>query len=274
MSTSEQLSYPQYSIPDGTRVYAIGDIHGYLSPLQAMHLKIDMHLSDNPIEKTMIVYLGDYVDRGPESAAVVERLTLLSQEHSDIERVFIKGNHEWGMLGFLNSPLQFARPYLKWGGLEALVSYGVDIPEHITQDAIVEGSVLPAEYERLASAYKEKVPVHHIKFLESLELYRQVGGYLFVHAGIKPQVSLKNQKEQDLMRIREAFSDYEKAHEYRVVHGHQISTDVEIKSNRIGLDTGFYEQGVLSCVALEKDNVEVLQVRQEVECRWTSPLKD
>ena len=104
-----------------------------------------------------------------------------------------------------------------------------------------------------------------------MELYRTIGDYLFVHAGIKPEVPLDKQNPQDLMRIRERFSDYAEPHEYKVVHGHQITQDVVVKPNRVGVDTGFYEQGVLSCVVLEKQDIEILQVQQDIQCQWKSP---
>ncbi len=253
------------------RVYAIGDLHGHLEALQAMHLKIDMHLSDYPIEKAVIIYLGDYIDRGPESAQIVERLSLLQKEISPISRHFIKGNHEWALQEFLEHPLQCGPYYLKWGGLETVESYGVEIPSHVTQSAIIQGAILPAEYERLSLSLKEKIPPHHIEFLDSLEYSLQIGGYLFVHAGIRPKVPLKEQDPQDLMRIRDDFLAYTHAHEYRVVHGHTITPDVVIKDNRIGLDTGFFETGRLSCGVLEKERVDILQIQKEIFNPWIRP---
>ena len=158
-----------------------------------------------------------------------------------------------------------------WGGLETLVSYGVDIPDHITQDSIVRGEVLPAEYERLSEMLNEKVPTHHHDFLNSLDLHVQIGDYLFVHAGIRPNVPLEKQSLQDLMCIRDVFIEHKGAHEYRIVHGHEISNDVVIEHNHIGVDTGLYVHGCLSCVALERNQVEVLQVKKEISKVWTRP---
>jgi serine/threonine protein phosphatase 1 len=262
------------SIPDDVRVYAIGDIHGYLDPLNDMHDKIEKHLAGNPIARPIIVYLGDYIDRGPESSAVIGALSLVKADNAGIERVFIKGNHEWGMLGFMEEPLAFGQAYLKWGGLDTVKSYGVKIPDVMTQSNVTKGIVLPAEYERLSQALKEAVEnAGHIEFLDNLEYYHLIGGYMFVHAGIKPDVAINDQDDETMMRIREPFLTSDAQHPYRVVHGHSIFEDVEIKPNRISVDTGFYEQGLLSCVVLEKDAVDVLQVKQELDqtTLWQHP---
>ena len=272
MNDNPQINSDQpYSIPDGVRVYAIGDIHGHLAPLQEMHLKIDEHLNANPVDKAYIVYLGDYVDRGPDNMAIIERLSQMPVIEGHIERVFIKGNHEWGMQGFMEQPLIFGAEYLKCGGLDTILSYGVELPDHVTHEAICKREILPAEYERLSSAFNKKVPQHHVEFLNNLDLYRQIGGYVFVHAGIKPGVALEMQNSQDLMRIRHVFSDDARDHGFRVVHGHQIFDDVQITPNRISVDTGFYEKGVLSCVVLEGNNEEIIDVRKEIDQPWTLP---
>lgn len=255
------------------RVYAIGDIHGYLSPLREIHDKINAHLSDSPVEKAVIVYLGDYIDRGPDSMEVIEELVRVKNNPNGLERVFIKGNHEWGMLGFMNDPLSFAKDWLKWGGIETVASYGVEIPDVITQENIVNGIILPAEYERLAEALRKAVSDFHIDFLNTLKVYRTVGDYMFVHAGIKPNVPIRRQDAQTMMRIRDVFLKSDVEHPYKIVHGHSIFNDVEIKKNRIAVDTGFYESGLLSCVVLEGTQADVIQVQQKVKKTWTEPPK-
>ena len=250
------------------RCFVFGDIHGCLTALEVIWHHIQ------PTMRDRVICLGDYIDRGPESSAVIGALSLVKADNAGIERVFIKGNHEWGMLGFMEEPLAFGQAYLKWGGLGTVKSYGVKIPDVMTQSNVTKGIVLPAEYERLSQALKEAVEnAGHIEFLDNLEYYHLIGGYMFVHAGIKPDVAINDQDDETMMRIREPFLTSDAQHPYRVVHGHSIFEDVEIKPNRISVDTGFYEQGLLSCVVLEKDAVDVLQVKQELDqtTLWQHP---
>ncbi|MGE4312664.1 MAG: metallophosphoesterase [Pseudobdellovibrionaceae bacterium] len=249
---SETFIKTHHAIPAGTRIYAIGDLHGHLSALQKMHLAIDNDMAKREEMPTTIIYLGDYIDRGPESKALVERLAMLQAQDDGINRVFLRGNHENAFLGFLRDPMRYGLAWLKYGGIETSLSYGAKIPEG--------GIFTPSDMEKLAAELIEKVPEHHILFMRDL-LYRyELGNYLFVHAGVRPGVPLHEQDRFDLVTIREPFLSSPHDHGYRVVHGHTITPAPVVLPNRIGLDTGFYDQGVLTALRLEGNDGEILQI--------------
>ncbi len=251
ISASHQKNY---TLPDNTRIYAIGDIHGYYDALAKMHFAIDEHIHKNPHTNVTIVYLGDYIDRGPDSAKIIERLSGMKNADDAITRIFLRGNHEQTMLDFLKEPLVCGHNWLRYGGIQTLQSYGVEVNNKI---------ILPSEMERLSSELNEKLPHHHREFCKNLDMYYVSGDYLLVHAGVSPKIPLSQQKDRDLMCIRDPFLKYEGVHEYRVVHGHSISFEPEILQNRIGIDTGYYESGILSAVILEGETVGVLQVMKD-----------
>lgn len=248
--------HKNYTLPENTRVYAIGDIHGYYDALAKMHAAIDQHIYKNPHENVTIVYLGDYVDRGPESAKVIERLAEMQNSNDPITRIFLRGNHEQALLNFLKDPLATGHNWLKFGGIQTLESYGIEVGKL---------PILPGEMERLARELQQRLPEHHEEFLHALRMYHKTGDYLFVHAGIRPGIELSEQLDMELMSIREPFLDSDKEHGYRVVHGHSITFDPEIKSNRIGIDTGYYETGTLTAAVIEGEEVDILQVKGDIE---------
>lgn len=243
-----------YSLPDNTRVYAIGDIHGHYDALAKMHFAIDKHIHENPHQNIIIVYLGDYIDRGPDSAKVLERLAEMQGSDDAINRIFLRGNHEQSMLNFLEDPIAVGQGWLRYGGIQTLQSYGIKVEDTI---------ILPGEMERLSIELNKKLPEHHKAFCKSLKMYYVSGDYLFVHAGIRPETPLSQQKERDLISIRDPFLKYKEAHAHRIVHGHSISFQPEILANRIGIDTGYFETGILSAVIIEGEDVDILQVREE-----------
>ena len=240
-----------YSIPDNTRIYAIGDIHGYVKELEAMHALIRQDIDDNPIDDPQIVYIGDYIDRGPENDAVIQCLLERELNEPDITHVFLRGNHENAMMEFIEKPSGPRKDWLDWGGINTLINYGVqpDMTKPLSTQATV-----------LAAGLAEKLPMSHAEFLRNSQLYYECGEFLFVHAGIKPGVPLDKQKDHDLMMIRKGFLDYEEPHEKCVVHGHTSVKEIDIKPNRINVDTGLYHGRHLVAAVLESNTIRSLKV--------------
>ena len=228
------------TVPAGYRVYAVGDVHGRADLLDELLGAIRTDCDRRGRAKTILVFLGDYIDRGPQSAEVVERLRTLKL--SGIRPVYLCGNHEEVLLRLLAGDSGLVDDWLRFGGAECIASYGLD-PEAVKEMGRTEALA------RIRTA----VPRDHHKFLQSLGDTFLVGDYLFVHAGIRPGIALDEQSQQDLRWIREPFLDTEDAHGFVVVHGHTISEQVEIRSNRIGIDTGAYRTGVLTALGLERD---------------------
>lgn len=242
-----------YITPPNTRIYAIGDIHGHREPLARMMDLIEEDVRGRHIKNVKVVFLGDYVDRGPDSAGLLDDLVALKEGGSGLDLVFLKGNHENGLLAFLDDPIGTKQyGWLEWGGIETLQSYGI----------AVQGGAMPDEtILALSRELGMRFPPEHRRFLETLRLYYKCGGFLCVHAGIRANFPLSEQKELDLWMIRKGFLDYKGMHPWRVVHGHTITREPEILPNRINVDTGLYETGVLSCAVIENDHVGIMQVR-------------
>ncbi len=232
-------------VPGGVRVYAVGDIHGRLDLLEQM-LSLIAQDSENNDGQNMLVYLGDYVDRGPSSKGVLERLLQPMPESFKVH--YLKGNHEHTLLEFLDNPSLY-RLWRRYGAMECLQSYGVHPPVHDEEDAFVSAR------EELASA----IPNAHLQFLNSLEMAFEIGDYFFVHAGVRPGIPLHRQSPQDMMWIREEFLSSNIDFGKVVVHGHSPTSTPEMRFNRIGLDTGAYATGRLSCAVLENGTCRFLQ---------------
>ncbi len=238
---------PPARVPAGTRVYAVGDIHGRADLLEKLHGMILADAGKAPEERKVVVYLGDYVDRGMEVARVVD--ILLDEPLPGFESVHLLGNHEASLLEFLED-IAIGPGWLFYGGRETLYSYGVALPSG------------GDERERLLAAQAElrrKLPERHLAFLRSLRLHHVEGDYLFVHAGIRPGVPLERQDREDLLWIRDKFLASTADHGRIVVHGHTISEEPDVRSNRIGIDTGAYATGVLTCLVLHEDRREFLR---------------
>jgi serine/threonine protein phosphatase 1 len=224
----------------GCRAYAVGDIHGRLDLLDRLLAQIDRDRASRPQKKTFIIFLGDLVDRGPDSAGVVERLR--HYRPPGARPVFLAGNHEEVLLRVIEGDDSLLQNWLGFGGAECVSSYGIN-PEalrHMNAQAAV----------RMVQA---RVPAEHRQFLESFADTFRFGDYLFVHAGIRPGVAIEDQDQIDLRWIREPFLTDSKEHGCIVVHGHTIVEQVEERSNRIGIDTGAYYSGVLTAVCIEDD---------------------
>lgn len=222
----------------GTRIYAIGDIHGRLDLLDVILRRLEDDLREKPPEgEAVIVFLGDYVDRGPQSAGVVERLT---SGAFPARVVALRGNHEATLLDFLENP-DILDDWRRYGGLETLVSYRVDVKE----------AMRGRDFARARDAFAEALPARHRAFLEKTQLSWESGDYFFCHAGARPHVPLAEQSERDLLWIREEFNSFQGSFEKLIVHGHTPAPKAEVLPNRINIDTGAYATGVLTCLVLE-----------------------
>lgn len=228
------------SVPQDYRVYAIGDIHGRADLLQKLHeLILDDAADAGRDAKKFAIYLGDYVDRGLQSKEVID--ILLDSSLPDFETVYLKGNHDDQFLEFMDDT-GAGEDWLKIGGDATVYSYGVRIPQ----------DVAPAM--RLMFIQRElrnSVPKSHMEFLSKLELTKEIGDYFFVHAGINPARPLNKQIPEDLLWIRNEFLDSEVNFGKVVVHGHSMTRELDIRDNRIGIDTGAYISNKLTCLVLE-----------------------
>ena len=235
--TTQQADDRPSTVPSGRRIYAIGDVHGLSDLLGRMADRIEADLGHNPVPEARAVFLGDYVDRGPDSRGVIDRLA-----RGDFPVPFetLRGNHEDLMLRALARP--DAMPdWCACGGIETLRSYGVDI-----------GKAAPRKRsEKLHRDLLEVLPPSHRDFLERTRLSEVVGDYFFVHAGARPGVPLDRQDEADLMWIRDECYKAPKPFDKVLVHGHTPHRKPENLPGRINIDTGAFKWGVLSCVVLE-----------------------
>jgi serine/threonine protein phosphatase 1 len=231
-------------LPEGVRIYAIGDVHGRADLLDRVLSRIDAHAAAHPTKRPVHVLIGDYIDRGPASREVLDLLIECEQGR---EMIFLKGNHEAFMLDFLKSPGVF-RDWAKIGGVETLMSYG--LKPRINADTTMQ--------KELASALKSVLPQSHQDFLGGLVTSFSCGNFLFVHAGVRPGVPLAKQREEDLLWIRDDFLLHEEPFGKIVVHGHTPVHELDIRSNRINIDTGAYATGRLTCLIIESDRVEPL----------------
>ncbi|MGD1876695.1 MAG: metallophosphoesterase family protein [Kiloniellaceae bacterium] len=234
------LAGPRGSIPEDQIVYAIGDIHGRDDLLSRLHDTIQQDLDEKAQgRRGLVIYLGDYVDRGPDSKAVIDRL--LDRPVRGADQVFLKGNHEDAMLRFLDGETG-GGDWLQFGGGATAKSYGVSLkgPDNRALDPDVTRGALGTA-----------LPGRHLSFLRGLALRHEVGDYFFVHAGIRPGCPLDQQSPADLLWIRSAFLRSRRRHGKIIVHGHASGRDVVVKSNRICVDTMAYATDCLSCVVLE-----------------------
>jgi serine/threonine protein phosphatase 1 len=230
------------STPPSTRIYAIGDIHGRCDLLKKMHEKILLDIVGSKAKRHVLIYLGDYVDRGMQSREVLDYL--LTKKFRKFESIFLRGNHEYAMHTFLKNPQHIAA-WLEWGGDATLFSYKINLFEGDSQKR--------KPPNQLAEEFKSVIPPKHIEFLEKLVDYHVEGDYLFVHAGIRPGIALEEQSADDMLMIRDEFiygGDIS-ALGKTVVFGHTIFNTPFIGPQRIGIDTGAYYSGKLTALVLE-----------------------
>ncbi|WP_170005498.1 metallophosphoesterase family protein [Pseudopontixanthobacter vadosimaris] len=235
---------PAHAVPDGERYYVVGDIHGRLDLFSALVEAMEADDAASAEARTTIVLLGDLVDRGPDSAGVI---ALARRLHERREVRLLAGNHEEMFLESFEDA-EVLRHFLRHGGRETILSYGIDRLEYNN-----------AELHDLQEIMRAAVPREDREFLESFDEYMIAGDYLFVHAGIDPAVPLEDQKRRDMLWIRERFLRHGAAHSHMIVHGHSISEDVDERSNRIGLDTGAFRTGRLTAVVLEGTSRRYIQ---------------
>lgn len=235
-------------LTEGQRLYAIGDVHGRRDLLETMLERIHADLAARPHGRPRVIALGDYIDRGPDSRGVID--TLIALEASELPADFLLGNHDSYIEAYLADPAWFDRSY-HWlhsamGGAATLASYGVP-------------GATEADPWATRDAFADAFPAEHRAFLDRCALWRRIGGYVFVHAGIRPGVSLAAQLREDCIWIREPFLSSRDDYGFKVVHGHTIVPEPEHHRNRIAIDTGVAKGGPLTCLVLEGTEVATLQ---------------
>ncbi len=235
---------PHARMPAGERAYVIGDIHGRNDLFVQLISAIEADDAVAPEARTTIVLLGDLIDRGPDSAGVV-RTARKVMKRADLR--CLMGNHEEMFLESFDDT-KVLRHFLRHGGRETLISYGVS-PEQFGH----------ADIKRLQALMNQLVPPKHRDFLAAFEDMIVMGDYLFVHAGIDPDRPLSDQRPSALRWIREPFLDHRESHSHVVVHGHTISENIDERTNRIGIDTGAYRNGCLTALVLEGDARRYIQ---------------
>ena len=234
----------QPRLPDGIRVYAVGDIHGRADLLNQMFAVLDADLASSPVRRSIEVYLGDYVDRGPHSG---DTLDLLIERSHIREAVCLKGNHEAYLLEVLRDPTKLEE-WQQFGGLQTLMSYGIQ--PSLYPDA--------AEQIELIRMLIKAMPGRHLKFLRSLKPSFVCGDFFFVHAGVRPGISLKEQEEADLLWIRDDFLESKANFGKYIVHGHTPVREPDIRPNRINIDTGAYATGNLTLLRIQGSSMLAL----------------
>jgi serine/threonine protein phosphatase 1 len=232
------------SLPPGQRIYAVGDVHGCADRLALMHGAIAEDLAARPVEHALVIHIGDYIDRGPDSAGVIERLLRPFPSvpgTTPPHLVNLTGNHEEMLLTALDEGSRAAAErWLANSGGETLASWGLS-------------------WRGGARAWREAIPPRHLGFLRGLGLIYRAGGYAFVHAGLRPGVPLEQQAREDMLWIREPFLSWPGRLPIVVVHGHTPEDAPQVRPHRIGIDTGAVLGGPLTCAVLELDGVAFIQ---------------
>jgi serine/threonine protein phosphatase 1 len=236
-----ELGYPP--APHGYTFYFVGDIHGRLDLLLDMQRRIDEDKADSD-GATAEIYLGDYIDRGAESAGVVARLLARARE---TRTFFLRGNHEQMLLDFLEG-VDCLELWCAVGGTETLRSYGV-------KPSLLRGSTPAAA---VCDTLRANIPAEHRAFYEHTGSYMRAGSYLAVHAGIRPGIKLEDQTAATLMGIRQDFLQYDGHFDFIVVHGHTPVPAPDFRHNRINIDTGAFATNRLTCLRIGEDGARIL----------------
>lgn len=237
------------SLPADLRIYAVGDIHGRLDLLNELLARINTDIALRPTMRPVYVFLGDYIDRGSSSRETIDRLI----EHGKTnESVFLKGNHEVIAIKCLSDRSLFDQ-WMRLGGLETLVSYGVP------RATLSKGK----QIAELQSAFHNALPQAHFRFFRDLQKSFECGDFFFAHAGVKPNVELSRQKESDLLWIRGEFLSSNNDFGKIIVHGHTPTLEIELGPNRINIDTGAYATGCLTCLVIERDLLSVIDTSRD-----------
>ena len=239
------------SAAKGERIYAIGDIHGRYDLLRDLMRRIEAHSRGLPNPEVLhVVLLGDVVDRGPDSAKILNYLHEWTKHATG--QVMLLGNHEEMMLRAHAGDTRVIRAWLKVGGRETLESFGLSVGEE-------EEIVTPP----LAAAVREALPDDLMKFVSTWPLTARSGDYYFCHAGVKPNVALEKQAKKDLIWIRDEFLGSRVDHGAVVVHGHSITPSIDRQPNRVGIDTGAYLTGVLTAIYVEGQEMEFISTGEK-----------
>lgn len=255
MTSTEHLSTVRLGeacTPEHTRLYAIGDVHGCLDQLQILNAIIENDMESRPVPTYQIIFLGDYVDRGPDSRACIQ--FLIDKMAVDPNIFCLSGNHEDKLLTFLNDPVRTAHSFLTYGGDQLSLSYGVTpVPVTAQEQAFIN----------LRDRLKSAIPKEHLSFMETLPTSHVAGDYMFVHAGVMPDRALENQTDHDLMWTRAPFLNHKDPLSKVIIHGHTPHIEPEIAINRINVDTLAYDTGNLTCVALEGNEYRFLSTNAD-----------
>jgi len=233
-------------VPAGLRLYVIGDVHGRLDLLEDLAVRVSADLATAPSE-VLTIFVGDYIDRGKDSAPVVGRL---SKGEFPSPICALRGNHEEILLKFLEDE-SVLEGWRKYGALETLHSYGVNVSD------VMRGRGYDAARKNLL----ERMPGSHRRFYEETRLCASFGDYFFAHAGVRPGVSLERQRADDLLWIRQDFLDYRGRLDKVVVHGHTPVDAPDVRPFRINVDTGAFATSVLTALVLEGKERRFLQTR-------------
>jgi serine/threonine protein phosphatase 1 len=225
-----------YRVPPGERIYAIGDIHGRLDLFEQLIREIEADDASRNAANTTIILLGDLIDRGPESPGVIDAAIKL-RERRNVRAIC--GNHEEMLIKSLENS-KYLKAYLNFGGRETALSYLKDPYEYNS-----------LHFDELFESLHKSIPKDHFNFFRILEDKIVIGDYLFVHAGIRPDIDIHDQKVSDLRWIREPFLSSNQPSDFCVVHGHTIADEPRFGPGRIGIDTGAYQSGKLTAVGLE-----------------------
>jgi len=247
-SPETMTSLPAGTLPEGTRLYVFGDVHGRFDLVQRLRDAIRRDRARSTTATVQVIGLGDFIDRGPDSKSVIEALT---SDFFECDAAYIRGNHEQLLLDFLDDP-ENGPLWLRNGARETLRSYGVDVAD--------ANSGTRVDYPKLRTAFRARLPQAHAAFLDGLPLSLAVGGYFFVHAGARPGVPLHQQKSSDMLWIRDGFADRDEQFEKIVVHGHTPVERPYLGRYRINLDTGAYLTNRLSCLVLESRERRILEL--------------
>jgi serine/threonine protein phosphatase 1 len=241
----KRAAAPAARVPDGERVYAIGDIHGRSDLLDRLHALIAADVQARPQANAHLIYLGDYIDRGADSNGVLERL--VAGPLLGLRRTLLRGNHEEMLLRFLQDA-SAGTAWRQLGGMETLLSYRVDINRVLADKG----------FAGLAEELKGRLPPPHLALLGELRSATSVGDYFFCHAGVRAGVPLERQRDADLLWIRAEVLDSTADFGKIVVHGHSPVEEADFRPNRINIDTGAYATNRLTCLVLEASERSLL----------------
>lgn len=224
------------STPENLRVYAIGDVHGCLAQLKEVHQWIEQDLGKYPVAEWKIIHVGDYVDRGEDSRGVIDYL--IERCSKDDRNICLKGNHDLMFSAGVGGDKRLTEIWLRNGAEATLASYDLSIDDFMVRHVDGRG-------------FDDAIPKPHIEFLDRLGYSLRLGDYLFVHAGIHPRHALEDQKPEDMLWIRDRFIESSKEFDAVIVHGHTPSRKIDVRPNRVGIDTGAVYGGDLSCLVLD-----------------------